>query len=507
MPDVPTWAAEAVFYQIFPDRFARSGLVEAPGRLEPWDAPPTRQGFKGGNLPGAEERLGHLQELGVNAIYLNPIFASAANHRYHTYDYMAVDPLLGGTAAFRSFLDEAHRRGIRVVLDGVFNHSGRGFWPFHHVLETGADSPYAGWFHLDRARLASGRALDPYPDDAGLAGREGSGDRSLRTLGYRAWWDLPALPKINVDDAAARAYLLRVIETWTRFGIDGWRIDVPEEVAPSFWAEVRESVARVNPDAYLVGEIWHVAPEWVGSGPFHGLMNYPLAWAILGFTGSTSIDAAVAGQQWHARHELRPLDAAGFAARLAELDRAYADVGAVTHLNLLGSHDTPRMKSLLSGDGAAARLALMVLLSLPGAPCLYYGDEIGLMGGGDPDCRRAFSWEREQWDGATFRTIAELTQIRRRHAGLRTGPVQPLLTKRSTAALLLGHGAERIVLVINAGLEREAIEVALPAASVPAQPQLLVSVGGETSVTAGPGGQWQLGIPAKSGVLLMPQDA
>src|SRR4029077_1310603 len=171
-----------------------------------WDAPPTRHGFKGGDLLGIVEHLDYLADLGINTISLNPIFASAANHRYHTYDYRQVDPLLGDDAALRELLDAAHGRGMRVLLDGVFNHAGRGFWPFHHVMENGAASPYADWFVLNPEWLASGRPLRAYPDAwtpedvaGGLEVAHAVGVESLSTFGYRAWWDLPALPKLNTD--------------------------------------------------------------------------------------------------------------------------------------------------------------------------------------------------------------------------------------------------------------------------------------------------------------------
>src|SRR4051794_3075599 len=212
--DTPDWVRDAVFYQIFPDRFASSPRVPKPGPLEPWDAPPTTHGFKGGDLRGITDHLPYIADLGVNAIYLTPIFASASNHRYHTYDYLQVDPLLGGDAALRELLDAAHARGIRVVLDGVFNHTGRGFWAFHHVLENGASSPYRDWFHFSTAALEGRRPFRPYPwptdpDDAsdepviGVPDDE-QGDLSFRPLGYRAWWGLPALPKLNTDNPAVR---------------------------------------------------------------------------------------------------------------------------------------------------------------------------------------------------------------------------------------------------------------------------------------------------------------
>ena len=149
MPDTPAWVRDAVFYQIFPDRFAGSERVVKPGPLEAWAAPPTNDGFKGGDLLGIVEHLDHIESLGANALYLTPVFQSASNHRYHTYDYFTVDPLLGGNAALRELVDAVHARGMRIVLDGVFNHTGRGFWPFHHVLETGGGSPYRHWFPFD----------------------------------------------------------------------------------------------------------------------------------------------------------------------------------------------------------------------------------------------------------------------------------------------------------------------------------------------------------------------
>ena len=180
--DTPRWVRDAIFYQVFPDRFARSGRVVAPGPFEPWDAPPTRDGFKGGDLYGITDRLPDLAELGVTGLYLTPVFASASNHRYHTYDYLAVDPLLGGDAALRELIDAAHARDMRVVLDGVFNHCGRGFWPFHHVAENGAASPYRDWFHLDPEVLAGRQSIDPYPPgDAG--GRSCGSDLPWRVSG------------------------------------------------------------------------------------------------------------------------------------------------------------------------------------------------------------------------------------------------------------------------------------------------------------------------------------
>ncbi len=252
--NTPDWISDAVFYQIFPDRFAQSEKVPKPSNLEPWHAPPTQHGFKGGDLMGIAERLDYLLDLGVTAIYLNPIFQSTANHRYHTHDYYQVDPILGGNGALRSLLDRAHQRGMRVILDGVFNHASRGFFQFNHIAENGPESPYVDWF------LVNNYPLRPYHARKGMQG-------------YEAWWNLPALPKLNVSTPAVREFLWDVAVHWIEFGADGWRLDVPAEIDDdAFWQEFRHRVRGANPDAYLVGEIWNDAHDWLQGDKFDAVI-------------------------------------------------------------------------------------------------------------------------------------------------------------------------------------------------------------------------------------------
>ncbi|MEO1127369.1 MAG: alpha-amylase family glycosyl hydrolase, partial [Cyanobacteria bacterium J06639_16] len=210
----PDWVKHAVFYQIFPDRFARArepySQPEMAVPLELWTAPPTQSGYKGGDLWGAMEQLDYLQDLGITAIYLTPIFQSACNHRYHTHDYYQVDPLLGGNQAFMDFLKAAHQRDMRVVLDGVFNHASRGFFFFNDILENGPASPWLDWFKVEKWPLSA------Y-------------DGSL-PANYRSWVNNRALPQFNHDHPAVREYIMRIGEHWIRMGIDGWRLDVPFEV-------------------------------------------------------------------------------------------------------------------------------------------------------------------------------------------------------------------------------------------------------------------------------------
>jgi neopullulanase len=463
----PDWVRDAVFYQIFPDRFASSVRVPKPGTLERWDAPPTSNGFKGGDLLGIAEHLDELRELGITALYLNPVFASASNHRYHTYDYELVDPLLGGDAALRELLDEAHKRGMRVILDGVFNHAGRGFWPFNHVLENGAASPYRDWFCLDAEVLSGRRGLTAYPGraeveaierlqaagggDAGAAGSDSwspPATPSQRVLGYQAWWDLPALPKLNHSNPVVREYIYGVAERWMRFGIDGWRLDVPEEIAePGFWEEFRRRCLAINPDAYLVGEIWNPAQTWLagdgregretGRGRFHAVMNYPLAEAILSFIGAGRLDEAlVATTHEYSRH-VRAIDGPEFGRQLAEIMATYSPEVTSLQLNLLDSHDTPRFLSLAGGDAGALRLATLIQMTLPGAPCIYYGDEVGVTGREDPDCRRAYPWDPARQDRGLRDFVGGLIALRHANPVLRRGRFELLAAEGSAVAYRL----------------------------------------------------------------------
>jgi neopullulanase len=454
--------------------------------MERWDAQPTTHGFKGGDLLGIAEHLDGLRELGITALYLTPIFASASNHRYHTYDYELVDPLLGGDAALRELLDSAHARGMRVVLDGVFNHASRGFWPFHHVLENGAASPYRDWFLLNSDVQAGRRGLIAYPSvqeieaaerlqaGTGLAGDDLAGGDAApaiqpdmtakhRLLGYKAWWDMPALPKLNHANPEVREYIYRVAERWLRFGIDGWRLDVPADITePGFWEEFRRRCLAVNPEAYIVGEIWTPAPEWLAGDRFDAVMNYPLAEAILSFTGAGRLDAALVATTHEFSRHVRDADGSEFGRRLAEVMATYpADVTSL-QLNLLDSHDTPRFLSLAGGDTTALRLAALIQMTLPGAPCIYYGDEVGLVGRADPDCRRAYPWDVARQDGALRRFIAGLTAMRQAHPAFRRGRFEVLGTDDQSVAYALFGPDTTMVVVVNAGDSPSRLTFELP---------------------------------------------
>jgi cyclomaltodextrinase / maltogenic alpha-amylase / neopullulanase len=510
--DTPSWVREAVFYQIFPDRFAASSRVRKPGPMEPWGAPPTTHGYKGGDLLGVVERLDELDELGITALYLTPIFASASNHRYHAYDYLAVDPMLGGEAAFRELLDAAHARGMRVVLDGVFNHCGRGFWPFHHVAESGGASPYRDWFYLDPEVLAGRRGIDPYPgldqeaeqrrlESTGMS----AGEASRRVLGFEGWWGLPALPKLNTNHPGAREYLLGVAEHWLRFGIDGWRLDVAEEIDGEYWAEFRARCRAVNPDAYLVAEIWHPKPEWLTGRHFDALMNYPLAEAIIGYAGGPSLDRAVANEHEEFGRSVFPRDAASFGAELGRLMALYDPNVVAVMLDLLGSHDTPRVRTVMGGDLDAVRLATLLQMTLPGAPCIYYGDEIGIEGHQDPGCRPAMPAEPVSGERAALRAfIRDLIALRRGHRALRDGELRVSATAGDAIAFVRTHGAEVFVVAANAGVAAAGLSMDLPGAAGRPETASLTGwpAGPERIATWTGPGRLEVRLPPRSGLVV-----
>jgi neopullulanase len=436
----PDWAKHAVFYQIFPDRFARSGQVahqdDVP--LQPWGTPPEEQGFQGGDLYGVVNNLDYLDDLGVTALYLNPIFASAANHRYHTYDYYEVDPLLGGTDALRELLDAAHARDIRVVLDGVFNHASRGFWPFHHVLENGPTSPYVDWF------VIYDWPLRPYP----------SGPNASHN--YAAWHGIPALPEFNTDHPEVQEFLLGVAKHWIDFGIDGWRLDVPAEIDdPPFWRRFREVVKTANPDAYLVGEIWDEAPAWLEGDRFDALMNYPLVSPVLSFFGAGSL------RDYSKAHlTFEPIEAAAFADDVEAVLSLYDWEVTCAQLNLLDSHDMARAQWIMGDDDTALRQAVLFLMTMPGAPCIYYGDEVGLSADGDPYCREAFPQDEADWDTDLLGFFRDATTLRHRHEVLRTGRVEWLHADGRTVAFRRVLGEREAVVAFNAGSTAAEIDLA-----------------------------------------------
>ncbi len=487
-PITPEWVKDAVFYQIFPDRFAKSERVLKPNNLQPWDAAPTQEGYWGGDLLGVVEHLDHIQELGCNAIYFTPIFQSASNHRYHTHDYYRVDPLLGGDEALRELVTACHARNMRVVLDGVFNHASRGFFQFNDILEHGPHSAWIDWFTIE------GWPLRPYTGDG--------------PANYVSWVGNRALPKLNTDNPQVREFIMQVGEYWLReFNIDGWRLDVPAEIeTEGFWEEFRQRVKAINPDAYIVGEIWREARAWLQGDRFDATMNYEFTSATIAFTAGERVSHALTKDRSYDPYP--GIDAAEFNQRIQRLLNLYDWQVTQVQMNNLDSHDTARLISIARGDKATLRLATLFQMTYPGAPCVYYGDEIAIRGTEqydspieDPDARYPFPWhDPSQWDTEILAYFKEVIALRNNHPVLRRGHFYPLLAEGEMYAFARRLEEETLVIVLN--VAEEAREITLPVGAYFADGVVLQSLFGE-------GGSHEIGngevvwtIPARQGVVL-----
>lgn len=479
----PDWVKHAVFYQIFPDRFARSQQPRKRllknARWEDWHALPTFQGYKGGDLWGVLEQLDYLEDLGINAIYFTPIFQSASNHRYHTHDYYQVDPMLGGNAAFRELLDAAHERNIKIVLDGVFNHSSRGFFFFHDVLENGPHSPWVNWFKIESWPLS------PYNGEF--------------PANYGGWGGNRALPEFNHKNPEVREYIMEIAEYWINFGIDGWRLDVPFEIkVPGFWQEFRSRVKAINPEAYIVGEVWEDAREWLDGTQFDGVMNYLFAAATIAFTAGSRVD--IEQVQDRSYHPYPPLFAGDYAVKMQELLALYPWEIQLTQLNLLASHDTARLISIAGGDRASVELATLLLLTSPGASSIYYGDDVGLPGRLDPDSRRGFPLEAD-WDVEILDWHRKLIALRHTYPALRIGAYQVLFAEATVYVFVRILGVEEIIVAINIGTEPT--HVRFKVTELQSTPSKLLFGSGEVSWTGeGESPELSLSLPPRGGCIL-----
>jgi neopullulanase len=465
----PEWVKDAIFYQIFPDRFAMSRRVLKPSHLEPWESPPSSHGFKGGDLLGVAERLDYLEDLGITAIYFNPIFQSASNHRYHTHDYYQVDPMLGGNAALRELLDAAHARGIRIVPDGVFNHASRGFFQFNHILECGEESPYLDWFTV------KGFPLNAYDHQ--------------QKPNYDAWAGLHALPEFNTANPQVREFIFDVAVHWVEFGIDGWRLDVPYEIDDdAFWQEFRRRVRGANPDTYIVGEIWHESQRWLRGDQFDAVMNYIQTRACIAFFGARALAPLEPGGGYK---RLEPMDAAAFAREIERMLGLYDWAVTTVQLNLLSSHDTPRFLTMVENDKSALRLAMLFQMTMPGAPTVYYGDEIGLTGGHDPGSRGGMPWDESTWDTDLRGYVRETIRLRKAHPALRRGAYRTLLAEGDLYAFERAGDHERLIVAFNNATRANTLRIPLDLAG--RQARLLFGEGnvtwdnGALAVDAGPG--------------------
>ena len=381
----PDWVRHTVWYQVYPDRFCRGGSGR-PGAL-PWrHGPVTNAERFGGDLAGIAQKLPYLAGLGVNGLYLNPIFAARSFHKYDTTDYTRVDPDFGTEADLQELVRQAHANGIRVMLDAVFNHCGPGFAPWRDVVEKGPDSAWRDWFFVNRWPVEEGRTDD---------GR------------YFSFSFHGGMPKLNTNHPAVQDYLIGLCEDWVRrYDIDGLRFDVGNEISHAFLRRLRVRLKALKPDLYLLGEIWHDAPAWLEGDEYDAVMHYPLQSAVRRFFEDESLPARAFG--WQAGRCLA----------------AYAPQVSAAQFTLLDSHDTIRLRSRVRSEDEFWQ-QLAALFTLPGSPCVYYGTELALEGGRDPDCRRCMPWDEPDTDAGRARLDAmrSLIALRRTEPDLQGSEV------------------------------------------------------------------------------------
>ena len=453
----PAWFGCGVVYQIFPDRFCRLELPDPAGMVgsrtihENWsnlpDWRPDAQGevrncdFFGGSLQGILSKLDDLADFGVTVLYLNPVFESASNHRYNTADYRAIDPMLGTEDDFHHLCQEAKRRGIRVILDGVFNHTGsqsRYFNADGFYSDTGAaqspDSPYYHWY-----------SFHPWPAD------------------YDAWWGIRTLPAVREDAPDYRDFIIRgqdsVVRHWLRAGASGWRLDVADELPDDFIGEIRTAMEETAPDSFLLGEVWEDATTKIAYSmrrryllgqELHGVMNYPFRTALIAY--------------------LLGGDADEFRETLESLRENYPPHAFYSLMNFLSTHDTPRILTVLGADHVPdskeeravfrlsparqqlglkrLRLAALVLFTFPGAPTVYYGDEAGMEGWEDPFNRAGYPWGQEDSELKSF--FSKLAHLRREQPALQTGQLHWRWTAGSLLVFARELDGQLLTTVVNA---------------------------------------------------------
>ena len=377
---VPDWVAKTVWYQIFPERFANGNAELSPEGALDWDSSitPKTTDFFGGDLQGIIDHLDYLQELGITGLYLCPIFESPSNHKYNTTDYFEIDRHFGDKETFRQLVEQAHLRGMKVMLDAVFNHIGDQSAQWQDVLEHGENSAYKDWFHIQEFPVTNDKLMNP------------------KELPYHTFAFASYMPKLNTANPEVKDYLLNVATYWIEyFDIDAWRLDVANEVDHQFWRDFRKAVLAKKPDLYILGEVWHTSQPWLNGDEFHAVMNYPLSDSIKDYFLSRSKKTSQ------------------FIAEINCQSMYYKQQISEVMFNLLDSHDTERILTTAKGDIQLVKSALAFLFLQRGTPCIYYGTELELGGGMDPDCRRVMPWDRVSDSNDMLNFMKNLIQLRK----------------------------------------------------------------------------------------------
>ena len=418
--DRPDWLDEAVVYQIFPERFNNGNSDLDPANLKNWGDLPKRDSFFGGDLQGIYEKLDYLKDLGVNTIYLTPIFESLSNHKYNIDDYLKIDEHFGDEEIFEKLVNKAHDKDMKIILDAVFNHSGFNFFAFEDLRKRGENSKYKDWYIYDSLPL-----------------------QTEIPVNYETFArNIPNLPKLDTANKEVQDYLLKVTEYWMKnFDIDGWRLDVADEVDSSFWRRFRKKVKSLDKDAYIIGEVWHSGMKWLQGNQFDAIMNYSFTEAVIDFI---------------AKDKIGPSE---FDNRLALNRMNYREDITNSLLNLLDSHDTPRILRHCNEDKDKMKLAVLFQMTYPGVPMVLYGDELGLTGGDDPDSRRCMPWDDDKADYDLRAYYKKLIKIRKNNKILQKGEFESFVINEAKNIYSFKRKLEdrEVIVIINNNPEKREI--------------------------------------------------
>lgn len=422
---VADWPQHSVVYQIFPDRFANGDKKNDPGNVVPWNGTPTYSNFFGGDAAGVVQNIPYLKSLGVDAIYFNPVFESPANHRYETTDFLLIDKRFGTNAEFSAMTRKLLEANIRTILDGVFNHTATNFPPFADILANGEASLYKDWFYIKSYPV---KVADP-PN-------------------YEAWFGFPSMPKVNLGTKGAWDYMLEVPRYWDKNAeIAGWRLDVANEVSMDYWRAFRETVKSFGEDRWIVGEVWGDGSQWLKGDQWDSIMGYQFRDAVLRFVATGNI-----GPEEYFK-------------RLMTVHESYAPPVSRNLMILLGSHDTPRIRTLCNGDEKLAMLAATLQLTWVGAPSIYYGDELGMEGDRDPDNRRGMDWRLVNDQNPVLKHYKALIQARDSSESLRVGEPELIHADDAEGTLIYSREFEddSAIVAVNRSEKKIEIDTEVPA--------------------------------------------
>ncbi len=412
MFEVPQWAANKVVYQIFPSRFATTQPVDK----ELWyKAPITPMDDLHGNLRGIIEHLDYIKDLGIDVVYLTPIFKSNSCHKYDTIDYYQVDQSFGTTEDLKELVQKSHERGMKVVLDAVYNHTGREFFAFQDILEKGEKSKYLDWYFIDELPLKGEWGEIP----------------NFKCFGYYG-----GMPKLNLKNPEVEKYITDVACYWIKeCDIDGWRLDVGDEISHFFWKNFRKAIKAVKKDMLIIGEIWHYAGDFLEGDEWDTVMNYPFYLNLIDLLADEKINVSQ------------------FVQNLGYLKGRLNKKCYPLMWNLIDSHDTARFLHLCHDNKKKQHLAAAFQLLMPGMPMVYYGDEYAMPGANDPDCRRGMYWDEEYQDKEMYNWYKKLMQIRKAHACIVEGEMIETITNDDddTIVMIRKNGDEIIAMLFNCG--------------------------------------------------------